>query len=75
MMVSLPGLAVLPFTAYAAVSVTEMGRRPAAQPLRRVLDRSNRCSAQAASGRAALLLLGFTYDSRFAVEARAKKFS
>jgi hypothetical protein len=30
---------------------------------------------QAASGRVALLLLGFSYDSRFAVEAWAKKFS
>jgi len=29
---------------------------------------------EAASGRVALLLLGFTYDSRFAVEAWAKKF-
>jgi len=29
---------------------------------------------QAASGRVALLLLGFTYDSRFQVEAWAKKF-
>jgi hypothetical protein len=29
---------------------------------------------QAASGRAALLMLGFTYDSRFAVEDWAKRF-
>ena len=29
---------------------------------------------QAASGRVALLMLGFTYDSRFQVEAWAKKF-
>lgn len=29
---------------------------------------------QAASGRAALLMLGFTYDSRFQVEAWAKRF-
>jgi hypothetical protein len=29
---------------------------------------------QAASGRVALLLLGFTYDSRFAVEAWARRF-
>jgi hypothetical protein len=29
---------------------------------------------QAASGRVALLLLGFTYDSRFAVEAWGKRF-
>ena len=29
---------------------------------------------QAASGRVALLLLGFTYDSRYAVEAWTKKF-
>jgi hypothetical protein len=29
---------------------------------------------QAASGRVALLILGFTYDSRFSVEAWAKRF-
>ena len=50
-------------------------RRPAAAAARANFSTGRTAVLpQAASGRVALLLLGFTYDSRFAVEAWAKKF-
>jgi hypothetical protein len=75
MMIWLFGLALLPLTAYAAGSVREL---VVGDPLPRLrgelLTGRTADLPQAASGRVALLLLGFTYDSRFAVEAWARRF-
>ncbi len=69
------GLAMLPLTVYAAASVAEMAVGDPLPVLRGdFLTGRTAVLPQAASGRVALLLLGFTYDSRFAVEAWAKKF-
>jgi len=76
MMVWLLGLALLPLTAYAAASVEEMAVGDPLPELRgEFLTGKTAVLPQAASGRVALLVLGFTYDSRFAVEAWAKRFS
>ena len=75
MMIWLLGLALLPLTAYAAASVAEMAVGDALPGLRgEFLTGRTAVLPQAASGRVALLLLGFSYDSRFAVEAWAGKF-
>jgi hypothetical protein len=75
MMIWLFGLALLPLTAYAAGSVREM---VVGDPLPRLrgefLTGRGAELPQAASGKVALLLLGFSYDSRFAVEAWAARF-
>ena len=75
MMIWLFGLALLPLTAYAAGSVLEM---VIGEPLPRLRGEflTGRAAElpQAASGKVALLLLGFSYDSRFAVEAWARRF-
>jgi hypothetical protein len=75
MMVWFLRLALLPLTAYAAASVPELAVGDRLPRLRgEFLTGRTAVLPQAASGRVALLLLGFTYDSRFAVEAWAKKF-
>ena len=75
MMTWIFGLALLPLTAYAAASVREMAVGDPLPMLRgEFLTGRTAVLPQAASGRVALLLMGFTYDSRFAVEAWAKKF-
>jgi hypothetical protein len=75
MMVWLLGLALLPLTACAAASAAEIA---VGDPLPRLqgefLTGRTAVLPQAASRRIALLLLGFTYGSRFAVEAWAKRF-
>jgi hypothetical protein len=75
MMVWLLVLALLPLTAYAAASVAEMAVGDPLPKLRgEFLTGRTADLPQAASGHVALLLLGFTYDSRFAVEAWATRF-
>jgi len=75
MNVWLLSLAVLPLTARAAASACHFVRwRPVPHPARGIPDRSLRGSTPSRRGRVALLLLGFSYDSRFAVEAWARKF-
>ena len=75
MMVWLLVLALLPLTAYAATSVAEMAVGDPLPKLRgEFLTGRTADLPQAASGHVALLLLGFTYDSRFAVEAWATRF-
>ena len=75
MMIWLLGLALLPLTAYAAGPVQEMVVGELLPRLRgEFLTGRPADLPQAAAGKVALLLLGFTYDSRFAVEAWAKKF-
>jgi hypothetical protein len=75
MMVWLLALALLPVTARAANAVSDMAIGDPLPDLRgEFLTGQTAVLPQAASGRIALLLLGFTYDSRFAVEAWAKKF-
>jgi hypothetical protein len=74
-MVGLLGLAVLPLTTHAAASVGEMAVGDPLPVLRgEFLTGRTAVLPQAASGRVALLLLGFTYDSRFAVEAWVQRF-
>ena len=74
-MVWLLGLALFPLTAYAAGSVQQMAIGNPLPSLRgEFLTGRAADLPRAASGRIALLLLGFTYDSRFAVEAWAKRF-
>lgn len=69
------GLALLPLTVYAAAAVHEMAVGDPLPMLRgEFLTGRTAVLPQAASGRVALLLVGFTYDSRFAVEAWAKEF-
>jgi hypothetical protein len=68
-------LAALPFTAYAAEPIAEIAVGDLLPRLQgEFLTGRTAVLPEAASGRVALLLLGFTYDSRFAVEAWAKKF-
>ena len=68
-------LGLLPLTAYAAVPVPEIvvgGRLPVLRG--DFLNGRPAILPEAASGRVALLMFGFTYDSRFPVEAWAKRF-
>jgi hypothetical protein len=75
MNVWLLGLAGLPLTAYAAAAVAEMTVGEPLPTLRgEFLTGQTVVLPQAADGRVTLLLLGFTYDSRFAVEAWAQRF-
>ena len=75
MMLWLLGLALLPLSAIASGSVQEIKIGDPLPRLRgKFLTGRNADLPQAASGRVALLLLGFTYDSRFAVESWAKRF-
>lgn len=75
MMVWLLGLALLPLPAYAAASAAEMAVGDLLPTLRgEFLTGRTAVLPEVASDRVALLLLGFTYDSRFAVEAWAEKF-
>ncbi len=68
-------LLVLALTASAAAPVAELAVGDLLPPLRgEFLSGRTAVLPQAASGRAALLMLGFTYDSRFSVEAWAKRF-
>ena len=65
----------LSLTVSAAAPVAELAVGGQLPPLRG--EFRSGCTAvlpQAASGRVALLMLGFTYDSRFSVEAWAKRF-
>jgi hypothetical protein len=74
---TIPILAMLGvwLTASAAAPVTELTVGDQLPPLKgEFLSGRNAVLPQAASGRVALLLLGFTYDSRFQVEAWAKRF-
>lgn len=62
-------------TASAATPVAEITVGDQLPPLRgEFLSGRTAVLPQAASGRVALLMLGFTYDSRFQVEAWAKRF-
>ncbi len=75
MKIWLLSLAVLPLTAYAAQPAAELAVGDPLPRLRgKFLTGRTAVLPEAASGRLALLLLGFTYDSRFAVEAWAKRF-
>ena len=68
-------LAVLPLAAHAAASVASLAVGDPLPTLRgEFLTGRTAVLPQAAAGRVALLLLGFTYDSRFAVEAWTQKF-
>jgi hypothetical protein len=62
-------------TASAAAPVVELAVGDQLPPLKgEFLSGRTAVLPQAASGRVALLMLGFTYDSRFRVEAWAKRF-
>ncbi|HSP67206.1 MAG TPA: hypothetical protein VLN48_05740 [Bryobacteraceae bacterium] len=62
-------------TASAAVPAAELAVGDQLPPLKgEFLSGHAAVLPQAASGRVALLMLGFTYDSRFQVEAWAKRF-
>ena len=62
-------------TASAATPVVELAVGDELPPLKgEFLSGRAAVLPQAASGRVALLMLGFTYDSRFQVEAWAKRF-
>ena len=62
-------------TASAAAPVVELAVGDQLPPLKGgFLSGRTAVLPQAASGRVALLMLGFTYDSRFQVEAWAKRF-
>ena len=62
-------------TASAAAPVVELAVGDQLPPLKgEFLSGRTAVLPQAASGRVALLMLGFTYDSRFQVEAWAKRF-
>jgi hypothetical protein len=75
MRVWLFALAMLPLTALTAACVAGITVGDPLPNLRgEFLTGRPALLPQAASGRVALLLLGFTYDSRFAVEAWAGKF-
>jgi hypothetical protein len=70
-------LAILgvPLTASAGAPVAELAVGDQFPPLKgEFLSGRTAVLPQAASGRVALLMLGFTYDSRFQVEAWAKRF-
>jgi len=69
------GLIVVFLNALAAAPVAEIAVGDQLPPIRgEFLTGRTAVLPQAASGGAALLMLGFTYDSRFSVEAWAKKF-
>ena len=69
------GFALAPLTAYAAAAAAEIAVGEPLPALRgEFLTGQTADLPQAASGRVALLLLGFTYDSRLAVEAWAGRF-
>lgn len=62
-------------TASAAAPVAELAVGDQLPPLKgKFLSGRTAVLPQAASGRVALLMLGFTYDSRFQVEAWAQRF-
>jgi hypothetical protein len=68
-------LPLLPMAVYAAGSVRELGVGDSLPILRgQFLSGRPAVLPEAASGKIALLLLGFTYDSRFQVEAWGKQF-
>lgn len=68
-------LLAVALTAAAAAPVNELAVGDQLPPLRgESLSGRTAVLPQAASGRVALLMLGFTYDSRFQVEAWAKRF-
>jgi len=68
-------LVVVALSAVAAAPVAELAVGDQLPALRgEFLSGRSAVLPQAASGRVALLMLGFTYDSRFAVEAWAKRF-
>jgi len=68
-------LLALALTAVAAAPLAELAVGDQLPALRgEFLSGRSAVLPQAASGRVALLMLGFTYDSRFAVEAWAKRF-
>jgi hypothetical protein len=65
----------LSITLMAATPVAELAVGDQLPPLRgEFLSSRTAVLPQAASGRVALLMLGFTYDSRFSVEAWARRF-
>ncbi|MGA2214258.1 MAG: hypothetical protein ABSH31_13370 [Bryobacteraceae bacterium] len=69
------GLIMASFAASAATPVARLSVGDPLPPLRgEFLTGSPALLPQAAAGRVALLLLGFTYDSRFPVEAWTKQF-
>ena len=69
------GLAMLPWLSCSAAATGELAAGDPLPALRgEFLTGQTAVLPQAASGRVALLLLGFSYDSRFAVEAWAKQF-
>jgi hypothetical protein len=69
------GLIVASFAASEAMPVSEIAVGDQLPPLRgEFLTGRSAVLPQSASGRVALLMLGFTYDSRFPVEAWAKRF-
>src|SRR4051812_18635331 len=68
-------LMLLPLTVYAAGSAREIALGDRLPELRgEFLSGRPAVLPDAAAGKVALLLLGFSYDSRFAVEAWGKKF-
>jgi len=69
------GLIVVFLHALAAAPVAEIAVGEQLPPIRgEFLTGRTAVLPQAAAGRTALLMLGFTYDSRFSVEAWAKRF-
>jgi len=69
------GLIVAYLSTSAATPVTEIAVGDQLPPLRgEFLTGRTAVLPQTASGRVALLMLGFTYDSRFSVEAWANRF-
>ncbi len=69
------GLIMISFSAFAAAPVSRLAVGDALPPLQgEYLTGRAALLPQAASGKVALLLLGFTYDSRFEVEAWTKDF-
>jgi len=71
----IPAILGVALTALAAAPVTELAVGDQLPPLKgEFLSGRTAVLPQAASGRVALLMLGFTYDSRFQVEPWAKRF-
>jgi hypothetical protein len=69
------GIIIASVTASAASTVAELAVGDLLPPLRgEFLTGQTAVLPQAASGRVALLMLGFTYESRFSVESWAKRF-
>ena len=74
-MIGLCLLMLLPLTVYAAGSAREIALGDRLPELRgEFLSGRPAVLPDAAAGKVALLLIGFSYDSRFAVEAWGKKF-